>query len=151
MRAHRGMRNGFTLIEVLLVIVILGMLAGVGIVALWNTGEGAKVDTTKLKIDEVVKGLDLYKMHIGRYPSEEDGGLAALRTKPAFSEETLAEKWRGPYLTEDAVDPWGNALNYEVVESGSAETVSVPVKVWSNGPDGTSGTDDDIKNWKEES
>ncbi len=148
-RTHRT-RRGFTLIEVLLVIVILGLLAGVGIMAFSGIGEGAKVDTTKLKIDEVEGAIELYKTNIGHLPTEEEGGLTALREEPTFEDEKLAEKWRGPYLKEEPTDAWGNELNYRVEtvesESGSREVA----RIWSSGPDGQSETEDDIKNWSDE-
>ena len=143
-------RSAFTLVEVLLVIVILGMLATVAIRQLIGTREGARIDTTKLLINNVATQMDLYNMHIGHYPTEEEGGLAAMRTKPQFADEKLADKWRGPYLKENPVDAWGHALNYEVVSPGSDEALTTPFKISSNGPDGQAGTDDDIKSWSDE-
>ena len=148
MNERKNGRRGFTLVEVLLVILILGMLAGVAIVALSGTREGAREDTTALLIKEVESSLDRYNLDINHYPTEAEDGLDALRTKPQFEEEELAEKWNGPYLKKDPVDAWGNKLNYEVVEAGAE--VSVPVKVWSSGPNEISGDEDDIRNWEEE-
>ena len=150
MDSRQKRKQAFTLIEVLLVIVILAMLAGVGIGVYFNYLEGSKVDTTKLLIEEVVKAVEGYAMHVGHAPTEEEGGLKALLTKPQFEDEKQAEKWRGPYVRREPKDSWGNALNYEVVESGSEEGVNVPFKIWSNGKDGQSGTEDDIKNWSDE-
>lgn len=143
--------QGFTLIEVLLVIVILGLLAAVAVVAMSGTREGAKIDTTKLLMQELETGMETYNMHVGHYPTEEEGGLDALTTKPTFDEEGSEDKWRGPYLKKEAKDAWGNDFSYEAVEADAlSEGSSTPFKLWSNGPDGQSGTEDDIKNWSDE-
>jgi general secretion pathway protein G len=141
-------RRGFTLIEVMLVLVILAMLAGVAIFAFGNMGEGAKIDATKIKLKQIETALDAYNLAIGHYPSEEEGGLKALLTKPTFSDEKMGEKWRGPYLNADPKDEWGNAFTYEVV-TGSTEAGAKPYKLSSNGPDKNPQTDDDIKNWSD--
>ncbi|MCK4624936.1 MAG: type II secretion system major pseudopilin GspG, partial [Phycisphaerae bacterium] len=141
-------RSGFTLIEVLLVMVILAMLAGVAIVMFSGTEEGAKIDTTKLKLTEIEKALGLYNMHVKHYPTEEEGGLEALRKKP--SDEDAAKKWRGPYLTEKPKDAWDKPFHYEPVDSESTENIGKPYKLWSEGPDKQSETDDDIRSWSEE-
>jgi len=143
-------KRGLTLIEVLLVILILGMLATVAIVALSGTREGAKIDTTKLLLNEVQTALDTFNMHLNRYPTE-DEGLGALRTKPQFEDEAEGEKWRGPYLKRDPKDAWDQPLNYQPVDPGSDEAAQgLKYKVWSNGPDKQSETDDDIRSWSEE-
>jgi general secretion pathway protein G len=141
---------GFTLIEVLLVIVIIGMLATVLIVTVGGTGEGAKIDTTKLSLDKLSNRIEMYAMHMGHVPTEADGGLNALMTEPAGGEEKAGEKkWRGPYAEErELVDAWQNKFNYEPVEAGTS-VGGKKFKLWSNGPDGQSNTADDLKNWTE--
>ncbi len=147
--ARRSVRAGFTLIEVLLVIVIIGMLATVLIVTVGGSSDGARIDTTKLSLQKIESKIELYNLHLGRYPSEADGGLKALMTAPA-ADEKLKDKWRGPYVQESELnDAWNNAFNYEAVESGTALTGGKKFKLWSNGPDGQSNTEDDIKNWTE--
>jgi len=149
---QRRRHSGFTLIEILLVLAILLMLATVAIVALSGTREGAKVDTTRLLIQEVENALETYNMHLSRYPSEEEGGLNALLTRPAFDDEKLAERWRGPYLKTEPRDSWARPLHYQVAEAGTTETTpgAKPIRIWSDGPDGQEGTADDIRNWNEE-
>ncbi|MCX5661965.1 MAG: type II secretion system major pseudopilin GspG [Planctomycetota bacterium] len=144
-RGFRGSR-GFTLIEVLLVLVILGMLATVAIVALSGTRETARIDATKLKINQLESALDLYNLALGSYPSDEQG-LKALQTKPTFDDEKQGEKWRGPYLKSDPRDEWNHEFKYQKVEGSTEETGGKPFKLWSMGPDGQDGTEDDIKNW----
>ncbi len=143
-------RRGFTLLEVLLVILILGMLAGVLIVAVGGAGEGARRDTTTLLITTTVpNAIERYKFNIGHVPSEEEGGLKALRICPTFQDENLTKKWAGPYLTQEPKDGWGKDLHYEV--STGATTPGAPeYKLWSDGKDGQSGNEDDIKNWSDE-
>jgi general secretion pathway protein G len=100
--------NGFTLIELLVVLVILGLLAGlVGPQVLRYLG-GAKSDTTRLQIEELGAGLDLYHLETGRYPTTEEG-LSALVEQPAGT-----SNWNGPYLKKKTVpgDPWGNEYHY---------------------------------------
>ncbi|MHC4716474.1 MAG: type II secretion system protein GspG, partial [Planctomycetota bacterium] len=86
-----------------------------------------------------------------RYPTEEEG-LGALRTKPTFQDEEEGKNWAGPYIRKrDPKDPWGQKINYEPVEAGGDEaTAGMGYKIWSNGPNRTSGDDDDIKNWDED-
>jgi general secretion pathway protein G len=149
MHTQRNRRPaGFTLIEVLLVIVIIGMLATVLIVTVGGSSDGARIDTTKLSIQKIEGRVETYNLHTGRFPTEADGGLNALMTKP--SDEKLAEKWRGPYAQETELqDAWGNKFNYEPLEAGTAVGGGKKFKIWSNGPDLQSNTADDIKNWTE--
>jgi general secretion pathway protein G len=151
MKVRHTKRRGFTLIEVLLVIVILGMLATVAVVTLSGTREGAKVDITDTKIKKLKGPLETYNSHLGRYPTEEDGGLQALMTQPTFEDEDQASKWRGPYVQpEDLQDAWNNDLKYELVEQEVGGRTRTVVHISSMGPDGLEGTDDDIKGWDEE-
>ena len=71
--------------------------------------------------------------------------------QPSFDNETKAEKWRGPYVQlKELQDAWGNKLQYEMLESGSRTSSGVPFKLWSNGSDQQSNTNDDIRNWEEQ-
>lgn len=146
--------RGFTLLEVLLVILILGMLATVAVVALSSQRDAARVDTTKLLITSTLPGaLDRFNNDIGRYPTTEEG-LKALVEKPTLEDETQGAKWHGPYLTEVPKDTWNHDLHYEpqdaTAAAGTAGTSAKGYKLWSDGPDGQTGTADDIKNWKDE-
>ena len=148
MKARKTLRGGFTLIEIMLVVAIIGILAAVFIFAMGGTQEKVKKDATATLIQQVCTGLDRYKLDLGDYPTEEQGGLTALVKKPSFTDEKQGEKWAGPYLKTDPVDPWGQDLGYQVTEPGSEEAQTLPYKVWSFGPNKTddNGTNDDIRN-----
>lgn len=151
MRTRERSRRGFTLIEVLLVLTILGLLATVAIVSFSGQKESAKIKTTTILLHEVGTAINLYDNDIGHYPTEEEGGMNALLTKPTFEDEVMAEQWHGPYLEKEPRDAWGRPLTYELMgTAGTGETGDKPYHLWSNGPDGQSGTEDDIKNWSEE-
>lgn len=151
---RRNLRRaaGFTLIEILLVIVILLLLASALVVFLLPQQEGAEKNTTKLLLNQVSTALDTYRLNLGRYPSEQDGGLNALTTKPNFENQRLGEKWQGPYLKPGTrlEDPWGYTIRYEVVDKTMSTTEETqqsgpPYKLFSVGPDGQADTDDDVK------
>ena len=76
--------------------------------------------------------------------------LTALRVKPTFENEQIGEMWRGPYLKKEPRDAWGNVINYELNVAGTDEAQAQPYRLWSNGPDGVDGTEDDINNWAAE-
>jgi len=128
MRYRKQTRPGFTLIEILLVLAIIGMLAGVTIFAIGGIGKKARRDTTEATLETVANALDTYQLQIGHYPTEEEGNLDALRIRPS----------------------WNNALNYEVQTATSDDETTPPFRLWSNGPDGMSDTEDDVKYWPEE-
>lgn len=142
---------GFTLIEILLVIVIILLLAGALVVFVLPQQQGAEKNTTKLLIQNVGTALDTYRLNVGHYPTEQEGGLDALLKKPTFENEKLGDKWQGPYLKPGTQldDPWGNKLRYELQDMSAAtdneKKGGLPYKLFSVGPDGQPDTDDDIK------
>ncbi len=141
--------SGFTLIEVLLVIVIILMLAGAIVAFLLPQQEGAEKNTTRLLLTQVSSALDTYRLNVGHYPTEDEGGLTALTTKPTFENERMADKWVGPYIKPGTVleDAWGNILNYEATDTSlddAAGGSDLPYKLYSSGPDGQPETEDDI-------
>lgn len=146
-----GRRAGFTLIEILLVIVIILLLAGALVVFVLPQQEGAEKNTTRLLLNGVATALDTYRLNIGHYPNEQEGGLDALMKKPTFENERTGEKWQGPYLKPGTTldDPWGHKLRYELADRSGANTGeqrgALPYKLSSVGPDGQPDTDDDIK------
>ena len=130
---------GFTLLELLVVMVIIGLLAGyVGPKYFSQIGK-SEVKATHAQIDALGKALDQFRLDVGRYPSSEEG-LAGLMTRP-----TNLTKWDGPYLTKNVpLDPWGNAYIYKFPgEHGEYDLLS-------NGKDGQLGGEGeaaDITNW----
>jgi len=135
-------RRAFTLLEVLMVIVILGVLAALIVPQLTGTRDRALIDSAKIMVTAtLVQPLDLFRNHCGRYPTT-DEGLAVLFNRP--DDEEIAEKWAGPYVKRAEIkDPWGRDLIYvcpgEVNEDG--------FDLSSAGPNGVEGDDDDITNW----
>ncbi len=147
-RRPRRRNSGFTLIEILLVIVIILLLAGALVVFVLPQQEGAEKNTTKLLLNQVSSALDTYRLNLGHYPSEQEGGLDALLKKPTFENERQGEKWQGPYLKPGTRldDPWGHKIRYETVDRAAEGTKSaLPYKLYSVGPDGQPDTDDDIR------
>jgi general secretion pathway protein G len=142
---------GFTLIEILLVIVIILLLAGALVVFVLPQQKGAEKNTTKLLLQNVGTALDTYRLNVGHYPTETEGGLDALLKKPQFENEKLGEKWNGPYLKPGTTldDPWGNKIRYELADATTStdneQKGGLPYKLYSVGPDGQPDTDDDIK------
>jgi general secretion pathway protein G len=148
---RRANQTGFTLIEILLVIVIILLLAGALVVFVLPQQEGAEKNTTKLLLNNLANALDMYRLNLGHYPSEEEGGLKALLVKPTFENEKMGDKWQGPYVKPGTKlqDPWGHDLVYEpqdlkAVTDDKTKT-RLPYKLSSVGPDGQPDTDDDIK------
>lgn len=148
-RAHRSAR-GFTLIEILLVIVIILLLAGALVIFVIPQQKGAEKNTTRLLLSQVASALDTYRLNLGHYPNEQEGGLDALMKKPSFENERLGEKWSGPYLKPGTQldDPWGNKIRYELADNSAPDADkagALPYKLFSIGPDGQPDTADDIK------
>lgn len=148
-RAARGRPgSGFTLIEILLVIVIIMMLAAALVTFVLPQQAGAERNTTRLLLTQVQTSLDTYRMNVGHYPNEEEGGLGALLVKPQFENEQLGERWQGPYLKPGTklLDAWGHQVVYEMQEiASSGQTNGLPYRLFSVGPDGQPDTDDDLK------
>ena len=150
MKRNRTTR-GFTLVEVLLVIAILGVLAGVFAFTMSGRLDKSKIDAAQLLIDQIASKLGEYSIDIGHYPTEDEGGLKALVDKPTFDDETLAAKWVGYIKRKQLKDPWGKELGYELKDEEQGGTTRKVVHVWSYGPnkEDDSGEGDDIKNWED--
>ncbi|TAL05493.1 MAG: type II secretion system protein GspG [Verrucomicrobia bacterium] len=138
---NRRHARGFTLIELMLVLVILGVLAAIVVPKFAGTGERAKQTAARTQIGAFSTALSAFEVDNGYYPRGKDG-LFALIQKP-----NDAQNWHGPYLEEKGGipnDPWGRPYLYEC--PGKHNTSSYDIM--SAGFDGKEGTEDDITNWQ---
>lgn len=136
-------RRGFTLLEVLLVLAILGVIAAMVVPKLIGTQQTAMIDTTKASIVGLKKTLELYTVaHDGQYPETLDELLTPIDKNGIQMQ---------PYLESIPKDAWGEPLNYET-ETDDNRAGMIVAKIWSNGPDrqNDDGSGDDINNWDEE-
>ncbi len=135
--------NGFSLIELLLVLVILAALASVIVPKFAGRGKQAKVTATQLEIKNLSNALNTFEIENDRFPTTSEG-LKALIEKPAN-----ATGWEKPYLEKQEIpkDPWGNEYTYR--QPGQRNEYSFDLS--SAGPDGKANTEDDITNWAAES
>lgn len=131
--------RGFSFIEVLVVIIILGLLSGIVGVYLFDSAEQAKADATKTQIKGLETALDLYRLHNSRYPSSEQG-LKALLSKPEVG--LIPDSWNGPYLRGKNLpkDGWDNDFRYVTQNGKDYEIISMGA----DGVEGGSDLDEDI-------
>jgi len=129
---QRNRSYGFTLIEMLVVLVIIGLLAGLVGPKLFTKVDSSKVQTAQTQVKMLKGTLETMRLDIGRFPTTEEG-LALLNESP--KDETLRAKWKGPYLDEALPnDPWGNPYQYSVPGSNGQ-----PFALYSFGADGKKG------------
>jgi general secretion pathway protein G len=143
--ANTGRRSGgFTLIEIMVVVIILGILAATIIPQFVGTTQDAKVTKAKSEIATLESLLEVYALHMdGRYPGT-DEGLKGLVSPPSDG----AKGWKGPYLKELRPDPWGNSYQYRFPGLHGNRTFDL----WSRGADGADGGEGpnaDVTNWQE--
>lgn len=139
--ASANRAQGFSLIEILVALVIIGLLASVVAPNLIGKVGGAKSKTARIQIEDLSAALELYYLEVGTYPTTQQG-LAALVAQPEG-----VTTWNGPYLRKSAVpdDPWGAPYHYE------APGKFGPFGVWSYGIDGEEGGEGeaaDILSWE---
>lgn len=137
-RAHH--HQGFTLLELLVVLVIIGLLVGIVGPNLFKNVGKSEITTAKAQIDALSKAIDQFRLDNGRYPST-DEGLSVLVTRPANT-----PNWNGPYLKKAVpLDPWGQAYLYKLPGTHNSD-----YDLYSYGPDKAPGGTDqnaDIGNW----
>ncbi|MFT3787658.1 MAG: type II secretion system major pseudopilin GspG [Tepidisphaeraceae bacterium] len=136
-RTRRAAHSAFTLIELLLVLVILGVLAALVVPKFTNRSQQARETAAKSDITTVETALKAFEIDCGRFPSSEEG-LGALLTAP-----TGVQGWKGPYIERGMPkDPWGNEYQYKFPGTQNPSGFDL----FSTGPDGREGNDD-IGNW----
>jgi general secretion pathway protein G len=135
----RRSSSGFTLLELLVVIVIIGLLAGYVAPKYFSQVGRSEVQVARAQIDAFEKALDQYRLDVRRYPSAEQG-LTALVKRPANE-----PNWNGPYLKKDVpLDPWGRPYLYRAPGTKGEYDV---VSYGRDGRPGGSGEDSDITNY----
>jgi general secretion pathway protein G len=136
----RRRQAGFTLVELLVVLVILGLIVGFAAPQVFKYLGGAKTNAARVQIERLSSILDLYRLQVGRYPNDNEG-LDALIERPAD-----AERWDGPYLKKAAalIDPWKNPYLYRFPgDHGAFDLYSLGA----DGREGGDGEDQDVGSW----
>jgi general secretion pathway protein G len=138
--ARNRKQDGYTLVELLVVLAILGLLATIATTQVLRYYASAKMSTAHAQVESISSALDLYKLDVGRYPTSQEG-LGALKAKPPS-----ADNWNGPYVktTTSLNDPWGHPYAY--VSPGRHGEFDLS----SNGADGdtNNGGDPPVRNWQ---
>jgi general secretion pathway protein G len=137
----RRRERGFTLIEILVVVIIIGLLAALVGPKLFGKVSGARLNAAKAQIELFGTALDAFRLDTGRYPTSEEG-LKALREKPSG-----LEGWQGPYLPKEIpADPWKRAYVYRSPgEHYDYDLISYGL----DGVEGGEGENQDVVSWKD--
>jgi len=137
---HRPRRRsrGFTLLEILVVLAIIGLIAAIAAPQVFKSLGGAKSDSAQVQIESLSTAIDLYRLEVGKLPPD----LEALIEKPSGE-----DRWNGPYLRKRSLpkDPWGNPFQYR------APGENADFDLYSLGADGTEGGEGenrDVTNWE---
>ncbi len=134
-------QRGFTLIELMVVMIILGLLAALVVPKMFGKLETAKTNAAYAQIELFGTALDSYRLDVGKYPTTSDGMEALI------SPVSGAEEWNGPYLRKNEIplDPWGNPYTYESPGThGDYDLYSLGA----DNSEGGDGEDRDIASWK---
>ena len=131
-----GSKHGFTLIELMVVVIIIAALAGMVLPRVLPASDAAKVNISKGDIAGITTALQMHRLYENKYPA----------TLAALSEESPSTDWDGAYLERAAVDPWKRDYRYKYPGTRNRNGYDI----WSIGADGKDGTEDDITNWGEE-
>jgi general secretion pathway protein G len=139
-RRRAPRRSAFTLMEVLLVLVILVVLASMAVTIFGGTQQRALKDAAKAQVGIFKGAVNLYKFHTKNFPSS----LSDLINKP--SDSATASHWEGPYVegAKIPLDPWDHEYKFAAPGKHNSESFDI----WSSGPDGQDGNEDDIGNWE---
>lgn len=142
MNKKQKKEGGFTLMELLVVLLVLGLLASIAVPQVVKYLGRAKTDTAQLQIDALSANLDFYKIDVGGFPTTEEG-LKALVEKPSG-----ARNWFGPYIKKASslIDPWGQPYIYKFPgEHGAFDLKSLGA----DQKEGGEGEDTDVVSWEE--
>jgi len=136
--ALRSTRRGFTLIELMLVVIIIGVLSAMVVPRLVGRSEQARTAAAIADIESNISvALDLYELDNGSYPADLEGLLGEPSPAPP--------NWNGPYLKRKPKDPWGEEYQYKFPGEHNKDSYDL----CSYGKDKVAGGDDDITNWEE--
>jgi general secretion pathway protein G len=140
---HSNLQRGFTLIEIMVVVVIMGILAALVVPKLMGRADDARIVAAKQDISTIMQALKLYKLDNQRYPTTEQG-LTALLSKPTTG--PAANGWKtGGYVDKLPKDPWGNP--YQFLSPGIKGEVDI-FSLGADGQPGGTGNDADIGSWE---
>jgi general secretion pathway protein G len=133
--------TGFTLVEIMIVIIIIGLIAALVAPRFFGKLSTAKLKAAKMQIEHFGTAVDAFRLDVGRYPTSEEG-LKALREKPSG-----ADSWQGPYLPKEIpLDPWGAPYVYK--SPGEKEEYEIISYGLDKTPGGT-GENEDVVSWKD--
>ena len=136
-RRDRKSEAGFTMMEIIVVVVIIGMLTALVAPNIMRRMMQSRENIAKIQISKIEGAVQLFAFDMGRFPTSSEG-LQALSQNP-----TGGSSWRGPYLEKGVPDdPWDKPYTYK------SPGTNGDFDICSAGPDGTEGTDDDVCNWK---
>ena len=142
MRTHPQKKHpGFTLVEIMVVVIVIGILAAVIIPQFTGTTTDAKISAAKANVSELESAVERFNVHMDRYPTAEEG-LNALVAAPPGEEQ----KWRGPYVKVVRNDPWGHPFQYRTPGVHHPSSFDL----WSRGADGADGGEGpnaEVGNW----
>jgi general secretion pathway protein G len=141
LRARQSLQRGFTLIELMVVLVIIGVLGALIVPSLLDRADDARVTAAKTDINNVMQALKLYKLDNQRYPSAEQG-LEALVKKPTVG--VIPPNWK-PYVDKLPTDPWGKPYGY--LNPGLKGEIDV-FSLGADGQQGGEGKNADIGSWQ---
>jgi general secretion pathway protein G len=139
-KKHLSDSRGFTLVELIVVVIIIGLLAGLVLPQFIRQEEKAKLKTARAQIELLGTALDTFRLDVGRYPTS-DEGLQSLRQKPG-----AIDRWDGPYLKKELpMDPWSKPYLYKSPgEHGPYDILSYGA----DGAPGGEGDNRDITSWE---